>query len=81
MTTRAKFVVKSVSKSKYGPDTIHTVKLEPVWGNGNADHENTRFWKATPTGTLELGCMNGEVAAQFELDQEYYLDLTLAPKK
>jgi hypothetical protein len=57
---------------------MRTIIMNPVYGNGNPDHENTKFWKASPSGELRLGCVNPEVWPQFELGKEYYLDFQKA---
>ena len=59
---------------------LHTVKLNPVYGNGNPEHENTKFWKASPSGSFTLGTVNPEAAKQFILGEEYYIDITPASK-
>ena len=41
---------------------------------GTKDVETTKFWEASPSGKLELGCANLEAAKFFELSKEYYLD-------
>lgn len=83
------------SRSKKGPDgkpiknargydesepcELRTVSMSPVYGNGDPEHENTKFWQASPSGSLELGCINLAAAEQFELGKEYYLDFSPAP--
>jgi hypothetical protein len=62
----------------YEPCEMQTIKMSPVYGNGDPEHENTKFWNASPSGSLELGCINLEAAQQFELDGEYYVDFTPA---
>jgi len=57
---------------------MQTVKMTPVYGNGNPEHENTKFWQASPSGQLFLGCINLAAAQYFELGKEYYLDFTKA---
>lgn len=57
---------------------LHTVKLSPVYGNGDPNHENTKFWKASPSGSLSLGTINPEAAKVFELGKEFYVDFTPA---
>lgn len=57
---------------------MQTIKMTPVYGNGDPNHENTRFWKASPSGSLSLGTINLDAAKQFELGGEYYLDFTRA---
>lgn len=84
MAVRAKFKVDEIRRqdySSYDQETnkriryeVQTVKMSPVYGNGDPNHENTKFWKATPHGSLELGTINAEAARQFELGKEYYID-------
>lgn len=59
---------------EYEPCEMRTIKMSPVFGNGDPSHENTKFWQASPSGSLELGCVNLDAANQFELGKEYYLD-------
>jgi hypothetical protein len=55
-----------------------TIKLSPVYGNNDPNHENTKFWEASPSGSFELGTINADAAAIFELGQEYYIDISRA---
>ncbi len=57
---------------------VRTVVMSPVYGNGDPNHENTKFWDATPSGKLELGCANLKAAEMFDIGQEYYVDFTKA---
>jgi hypothetical protein len=57
---------------------VRTVIMSPVYGQGDPDHENTKFWTVTPSGRLELGCANLAAAEMFELGQQYYVDFTKA---
>lgn len=57
----------------YKPVEMQTIIMSPVYGNGDPNHENTKFWNASPSGKLELGCINLAAAEQFELGKEYYL--------
>jgi hypothetical protein len=90
---RAKFKVQSVtaslsSRQKPGatdwrpesvePVEMRTIKLVPVMGNGEPEHENTKFWNASPSGVIELGTINPEAWRAFELGGEYYIDFTRA---
>lgn len=61
---------------KYEPCEVRTVVLSPVYGDGDPDHENTKFFHATPSGKIELGCVNLEAAERFELGREYYVDFS-----
>lgn len=91
MTTRAKFKVDSITriasnvpkvgedgKTTYVPGEIRSVKLSPVYGNGDPNHENTKFWQASPSGIIELGCANLAAAEVFEIGKEVYVDFTPA---
>lgn len=93
MSVRAKFKVNKVEisstmrrsgKDEKGVDVysrveMRTIHMSPVYGNGDPNHENTKFWDASPSGSLMLGTINPEAWQQFELDAEYYLDFTKAP--
>ena len=87
MTVRAKFKCISISRGlgsrkddegKYVECELRTVKLQPVYGNGDPSHENAKFWNATPSGFIELGVINLEAAEGFEIGQEYYVDFSPA---
>lgn len=92
MTVRAKFKVAKIEMTagtKRGPDgedgkpvympaTFYTIVMNPVYGNGNPEHENTKFWEASPSGELKLGTINEAAAAQFEISAEYYIDFIKA---
>lgn len=74
---RAKFKVDEIRRTKYQQE-MHTIVMSPVYGNNDPNHENTKFWNASPSGKLELGCVNMEAAKIFELGEEYYIDFTKA---
>jgi hypothetical protein len=57
---------------------LRTLVLSPVYANGDPNHENTRFWNASPSGEIKLGTVNPEAWGQFELGKEYYIDFTPA---
>jgi hypothetical protein len=89
---RAKFKVQKVERilsivpvvnpetgnTEYMPGEIQSILMSPVSGNGDPSHENTKFWQASPSGQLTIGCANLEAAKQFELGKEYYVDFTPA---
>lgn len=60
------------------PCEVTTISMSPVYGNNDPKHENSKFWDASPSGQLELGCINPAASKCFELDQEYYIDFTPA---
>ena len=91
MSVRAKFTVTGIRRSmstrqvsqpgepyRSKPCELQTIELSPVCGNGDPAHENTQFWQASPSGKIELGCINLEAASQFHLGSEYYVDFTPA---
>jgi hypothetical protein len=92
MTVRAKFKVqriestigsKVVGKNEQGRDTyepceLRTIVMQPVYGNGDPEHENTKFWQASPSGEIRLGTISPAAWEQFELGGEFYIDFTRA---
>lgn len=93
MTVRAKFKVDTIERgltsmdtgrkdedgrAVYAPCEIQTIIMSPVYGNGDPNHENTKFWQYSPSGQLRLGTVNESAASYFELGGEYYLDFTKA---
>lgn len=57
---------------------MQSVKMTPVYGNGDPLHENTKFWQSSPSGSLELNVVNPDAGKQFKLHQEWYLTFELA---
>ena len=88
MNIRCKFKVDSIErmlgygarneKGEYPPTELRTIKMSPVYGNGDPSHENTRFWQATPSGQIVFSTVNSEAADTLELDAEYYIDIIKA---
>lgn len=75
---RAKFYVYSVTK--HAPSNgrqAGTVRLHPVYSS-DPNHENKRFWDATPSGSIEMQVNNMAALEQFEPGQEFYVDFTPA---
>lgn len=89
---RAKFKVqriessigsKVVGKNEQGRDIyekceLRTIVLSPIYPNGDPNHENTKFWQASPSGEIKLGTINPAAWEAFALDGEYYVDFTPA---
>ena len=72
MKVRAKFrcVEKTQDSGGYG------VKLHPVVGGSD---ENEEFFKYTPCGSIEMSTINAAAAAaEFEVDEQYYVDFIRA---
>lgn len=91
MKVRAKFKVTGIKEGlstkcvkeagkpdRYEECTVKTIEASPVYGNGDPEHENTRFWNASPSGKIELGVISAETAALFVIGKEYYVDFTPA---
>lgn len=91
MSIRAKFKVQKVEASQtmrkklggadneYETVEIRTIMLQPVYAvNGDPNHENTKFWNASPSGEIKLGTINQSAWEAFELGGEYYVDFTKA---
>lgn len=92
MSVRAKFKVDRIERSSWPkaiydesgkylrsePQEMQTIVMSPVAQNNDPNSENTRFWNASPSGELRLGCINLEAAKQFDLGKEYYIDFTPA---
>ncbi|MFN3656848.1 MAG: hypothetical protein ACK4UO_06310 [Pseudolabrys sp.] len=71
-----KVIDKATGKESWVPAEQRTIKLHPVYGNGDPNHENTKFWNATPAGQFQFTMISLETAQVFELNKEYYVDLT-----
>ena len=62
----------------YEPCEINTVVMSPVYGGGDPNHENSKFWQATPSGELKMAMVNADAVTQFDLGKEFYVDFTKA---
>lgn len=81
---RAKFRCESIThligqrydreNGNYIDAPVRTVVMVPVYGSNDPNHENTKFWEASPSGRLELQFVNAEAVKQFEVGKDYYLD-------
>lgn len=71
MSVRAKFKVSSIEESESGKN----IKLSAVT---NGSEENEIFFKWSPSGSIQIGILNPETAAQFVVGREYYVDFKLA---
>lgn len=70
---RAKFKAVEVS----GDDGQINVNLEPVYSD-DPEHENKKFWDATPAGQFWMNINNQACAGFFQPGHEYYIDITPA---
>lgn len=73
--TRCKFTCTSKTIQGAGENQSVSFAFSPVT---TGSEENKEFWKWTPGGKLEFNCLNKNV--DFEIGQDYYLDISLAPK-
>lgn len=69
---RCKFKCKSKTEFDDGLANIH---MEPVQ---EGSEENKQFFKYTPSGFFDLTSINPEVAKEFQVGKEYYIDITQA---
>lgn len=60
---------------QYIPTEMWTVKMSPVYGNGDPNHENTRFWLASPSGSFTLSTVNKGAVESLQLGEEVYIDI------
>ncbi len=84
--TRAKFRVDSIERTRgnvqnfetkqWEPKEMWTLKASPVYQGSDPEAENTKFWQATPSGSLVLSTVNATALAGFDLGTEFYVDLT-----
>jgi hypothetical protein len=63
---------------KWVPAETTTINMTPVYCNGDPNHENTKFWQASPGGALSLNCVNPDAVKQFDVGKEFYIDFTPA---
>ncbi|MFN6565459.1 MAG: hypothetical protein RMY28_037440 [Nostoc sp. ChiSLP01] len=70
---RAKFFAESVTQHSSGSNSV---LLKAVLQGPN-DTENAEFWKATPSGKLEMCITNPNAKNFFQPGLHYYLDFTL----
>jgi hypothetical protein len=80
MKVRAKFTVQRIERalgyvSGKGSAEIQSIVLTPVTSGSD---EDKRFWAATPSGQITLGCANADAAVAFELGKSYYVDFSPA---
>lgn len=71
MNVRAKFRVDYKKQTSYGQE----VGLVAVSSGGE---ENKQFFKATPSGSIEMRTINDAAAERFRVGQEFYVDFTPA---
>jgi hypothetical protein len=76
MSVRAKMKCDSKEQEAYEMEMLGgTVRLSPVT---SGSEENKQFYRYTPGGQLVLSTINQAAFDQFEIGQEYYVDVTPA---
>ena len=89
MAVRAKFRITKIERmissvpdpanlGKWKDGVVVSIHAAPVYGNGDPNHENTKFWQSSPSGSIVLGTVNEAAAEQFVLGGEVYVDFTPA---
>lgn len=71
MKVRACFTLNEKIQTRDG----YRLTFAAVHG-GNKETE--QFFKYTPYGSLEMGTINDDAAASFDVGEDYYLDFTVA---
>lgn len=76
MRLRCKFRVHTVTDRGSGV----AIEADPVYPDGDEDHENRAFWEASPSGKFEIYVDNEEAFEDLKalLGREIYLDITPA---
>ena len=77
---RAMFTVNDVLERKGADGSVMSqiVRLNPVYEN-NPDHPNYKFWKATPTGSMEMTINNPAAFDFFVSGRKYLLSFEQTP--
>lgn len=86
MQVQAKFIItrKETTRQWMGQDRPQTEVVavfgQPVYGGGGPDDVNKQWWEATPSGQLQLGCVNKAAADALVIGEEYLVTFTHAPR-
>jgi hypothetical protein len=76
MKTRAKFTLLEKTEFKATQSEMgYKLKFTAVSGGSE---ENEKFFKWTPSASIEMATVNAEAAKQFVPGQQYYVDFSLA---
>lgn len=59
-------------EDKWVTAEVRSIHMTPVY-DPDPEHENRKFWEATPSGQIDLAIVNADAASEFELDEEYYV--------
>ncbi|GAB3303797.1 hypothetical protein [Hymenobacter tenuis] len=69
MTVKAKFQVTTIETNENGYTQIG---MAPVYSD-DPNHENKKYWNATPAGTIFLGVSNEQAFAGYATGDEVYV--------
>jgi hypothetical protein len=70
-----KFKVNTIARVMNGDKKVGaTVSMFPVYSS-DPNHENKKFWDATPNGKFEFYVGDENVIKELELGKEYYIDI------
>lgn len=89
MSMRCKMYLSSISKDKGDvahydengqkvskPGEVATLYFYPVYHQDDPDHENSKYWNATPGGQLTLNVVNAKAVEGLVAGREYYVDIS-----
>lgn len=87
ITRRVQTVVRRVDgkpvvengRQVYEEGEVWDLEMSPVYANGDPNHENSKFWEATPGGSFKVATVNKGAVESMVLGDEYYIDITPAP--
>ena len=74
MAVRAKFRCGWIETDKDDPE-LKTIHMNAVY-SPDPKSENGKFWKLTPSGTIQLTTVNESAWQQFEEEAEYFVDFS-----
>lgn len=79
-TTRCKFHCASIETLEFGGTWVNLNAVYPNAQDGYSHGEDHAFFNATPQGTLRMLIQNPLGAELFQPGEDFYLDITKAPK-
>ncbi len=54
------------------------IKLVPVYANDDQNHENSKFWDASPSGEFTMSVNNLDALKHLEVAKQYYITIAEA---
>ena len=90
---RAKFVVTKTSQTSGSRNTLmkddkgrdiyeaclqDTIEASPVYANVDPNHENSKFWAASPGGSFTLNCVTPGFLSDLKPGVQFYIEITVA---